>query len=197
MSKRACYAITVSIYDDLDIPPPKVPKSDKPDSYGVASRGAGKPYQIRNTEIVNKHVAHMVVNYGMDYEAAIHKMLPLDASEVHIRMLAQTIEQRPGVKRYIQEILGEMGFTAAAERMFMAKLSEVAMDKNHKQWSSAIKIIGEYYGWSKKADESDKPVTLVFKGFEDDVKRMFDGNLPDTTPAKSRPAILEDEESVQ
>lgn len=192
----------MGIYEDLDIPPPRASQiskaqSDKPASYGVASRGAGKPYQVRNTDKVNEHVARMFIAYRMDTEAAVSKMLPPDVSESHVRMLAQTLEQRPGVKKWLQQIYGELGLTDESQKVAIAMLWEVAIDKKSKHWPAAMKMLSDIFGWSKKADESDKPVTLVFKGYEDDVKRMFDGNLPDTTPAKSRPAILEDEESVQ
>lgn len=188
----------MNIYDTdlLDTPDPKKPGKDKekPDSYGVASRGPGKAPQIRNTDKINRHVASLLIKYGMDYKAVVAKMLEEGAPEAHIDMLARTLEQRPSVARFLKEALAAAGLGPDAEKEFMATLSFVARDTKHKHWPSAIKQVGDYYGWSKKSEDADKPVTLVLKGFEKEVAELFDGKLPDSNAMpKRRPAIIEKE----
>lgn len=185
----------MSIYDYAPFDPlkPEDVLPTKPDSYGVTSKGEnsqGKVYGIRNTPRVNEHVARMLIKFNMDAEAAVSKMLPDDASEAHIRMLAKTIVQRPQVNRYLQEILGQLGLTADSQKLAVAMIWEVAFDKRSKHWPGAMKLLADLGGWVKKTDESDKPVTLVLKGFEKDLETLFDGAVPqaDAMPRK-RPII--------
>jgi hypothetical protein len=187
----------VSIFDLVPFEPvkPEDVLPNKPDSYGVTAKGEtsqGKVYGIRNTARVNEHVARMFIKYNMDAEAAVSKMLPDDASEAHIRMLAKTLAQRPQVARYLQEILAKLGLTADAQKLAVAMVWEVAFDKKSKHWPAAMKLLADLGGWVKKTDDSDKPVTLVLKGFEKDLEELFDGNVPsaDALP-KKRPAIIE------
>lgn len=181
----------MSIYDADIIEPPEPKDKAKPDSYGVASRGPGKVPQIRNNDKVNRHIAALLVRYGMDYEAVVEKMLPEGTPEAHIKMLANVIEQRPGVERFLQERLIEVGLDVETEKNLKAVLVRVALTTKHKHWPSAMKQAGDYFGWAKKSDDNDKPVTLVLKGFEKDLEELFDGAVPNAsaTMPKRRPII--------
>lgn len=191
----------MSIYDSAPFEPVKPDQilPNKPDSYGVYYKG--KQLAFRNTPLVNEHIARMLIKYNMDADAAVSKMLPEDAEvpEVKIRMYAQSLLQRPQVGRYLQEILAKLGLTNESLQIVLAIIWQVAFDTKSKHWPAAVKLLADLGGWVKKTDESDKPVTLVLKGFEKDLEELFDGKVPEANALPNRrPAIIEKEdESVQ
>lgn len=76
--------------------------TEKPDSYGLNTRGSDKSPQIRHTRPeVAKHRARMIIAHNMDTQAAVAKMLAEpypDATEAQIVALARTIQASPSLR---------------------------------------------------------------------------------------------------
>ena len=172
---------------------PKVPYDlPEKESFGVASRGAGKAPQIRHTRPdVAKHCARMIIAHNMDTEAAVSKMLAVefpDATEPQIVALARTIQASPHVQREIKNILEEIGFGDEALKKLIGILWSEVLGQNDKRWASAARLLAEITGAAKAGSKGEKMPTLRLAGMDEGLSRMLGDAAPTDTSDGDVPA---------
>ena len=153
-----------------------------PDSYGTASRGAGRSPQIRHTRPeVAAHVARLVVGSNMDFEAAVSKMWAEeypDATELQIQEKAQALQESPHVRRAIEAQLEKIGFGDKAQARLIALLWKEVLGSNDKRWVGAARLLAEITQASKANQHNEKIPVLRVAGIEEGVKAMLGEHAP-------------------
>ena len=153
-----------------------------PDSYGLSSRGPGKPPQIRHARPeVAAHVARMVVACNMDYEAAVTKMwaeeFP-DATDAQIQETAQTLIKSPHVTRAIDAQLEKIGFGDKAQSKLIALLWKEVLGSNDKRFPIAARLLAEITQAAKANARNEKMPTLRIAGIETGIQAMLGKHAP-------------------
>src|ERR1022692_4279749 len=161
---------------------PEIEDVNRPDSYGLSSRGPGKPPQIKHARPeVAAHVARMVVGCNMDYEAAVTKMwaeeFP-DATDAQIKETAVTLMRSPHVSRAIEAQLEKIGFGNKAQARLIALLWKEVLGGNDKRWVGAARLLSEITQAAKANARNEKMPTLRIAGIEAGLTAM----LGDTAP---------------
>lgn len=156
-----------------------------PDGYGTQSRGEGIAPQIRhNDPKVANHIARLLIRNNMDYQSVVSLMLKdREHTDVHVIALAQTLEKSPRVQEALQLVYSRMEIDDGSLKVFRSVLWEdfVSRDASPsavKKKIAAARILAEWFGIGKKADEANRPQTLPIAGMEDGLRQMFGGTLP-------------------
>jgi hypothetical protein len=159
-----------------------LPDSYVPDSYGLSSRGPGKPPQIRHARPeVAAHVARMVVACNMDYQAAVTKMwaeeFP-DATDAQIQETAETLIKSPHVTRAIEAQLEKIGFGDKAQSKLIALLWKEVLGSNDKRFPIAARLLAEITQAAKANQRNEKMPVLRIAGIEAGVAAMLGEHAP-------------------
>jgi hypothetical protein len=168
-----------------------------PDSYGTASRGAGRSPRIHHTRPeVAAHVARMVVGCNMDYEAAVTKMwaeeFP-DATDAQIQETAETLIRSPHVTRAIEAQLEKIGFGDKAQSKLIALLWKEVLGSNDKRFPIAARLLAEITQAAKANQRNEKMPTLRIAGIESGIATMLGEHAPSDSYATVE--IEEEEEN--
>lgn len=172
------------------------------DNYGVYARPEGG-FQIKDRPKVNEHIVRMVLRCNMDWEAAVSRLLPdkdekgEETDDATIKHWAVTLQGRPRVKEAMIALLHSLGLDDQSQKIFLAKLWEVAMNPDHKQFGTVAKLFADLFGWSKKADDSMKPQSLPIRDFDKGLKNMFGDSLPDPNALPDKVDLPDDDDTVQ
>ncbi len=155
---------------------------NRPDSYGLSSRGHGKSPQIKHARPeVAAHVARMVVGCNMDYEAAVTKMwaeeFP-DATDAQIQETAQTLIRSPHVSRAIEAQLEKIGFGDKAQSRLIALLWREVLGTNDKRFPIAARLLAEITQAAKANQRNEKMPVLRIAGIEAGVAAMLGEHAP-------------------
>ena len=154
----------------------------KPDSYGTASRGPGRPPQIRHTRPeVAAHIARIVVGCNVDFEAAVSKLWAEEypeATEIQIQAAAQTLQESSHVKRAIEAQLEKIGFGDKAQSRLIALLWREVLGTNDKRFPIAARLLAEITQANKANIKNEKMPTLRIAGIEEGVKAMLGESAP-------------------
>src|SRR6185369_1915788 len=134
------------------------------DGYGVNSRGEDR-YKIRyQRPEVAAHVARILLDHVMDYEAATTKILQASAKangwepptdEAIIRH-AKLLERSPQIQRALRQHLEKVGLG----------------DDAQKRWVASMKMLGAAMQMDKKVDYDNKPQPLTLLGAGPLLERM-------------------------
>ena len=159
-----------------------LPDSYVPDSYGLSSRGPGKPPQIRHARPeVAAHVARMVVGCNMDYEAAVSKIWAQefpDATDAQIQETAETLIKSPHVSRAIEAQLEKIGFGDKAQSRLIALLWREVLGSNDKRFPIAARLLAEITQAAKANQRNEKMPVLRIAGIEAGVAAMLGEHAP-------------------
>jgi hypothetical protein len=153
-----------------------------PDSYGTASRGAGRSPRIHHTRPeVAAHVARLVVGCNMDFEAAVSRMwveeYP-DATDAQIQETAETLIRSSHVRRAIEAQLEKIGFGDKAQSRLIALLWKEVLGSNDKRFPIAARLLAEITQAAKANQRNEKMPTLRIAGIEEGVKTMLGDSAP-------------------
>lgn len=169
--------------------PAKPASPEKPESYGVGSRGEGLAPQIRHTNPdVAKHCARVIIAQNMDFGAAVSKMLAVDfpdATETQIVLMARTLRASPHVQRELNKLLEDIGYGNEALKKLIGLLWVEVLGSNDKRWSSAARLLSEITGAAKAASKDPKLPTLRLAGMDEGLSKM----LGDAAPTNDDPGI--------
>jgi hypothetical protein len=153
-----------------------------PASYGTASRGPGRPPQIRHSRPeVAAHIARLVVGCNMDFEAAVSKIWAEEypeATEIQIQAAAQTLQESSHVKRAIEAQLEKIGFGDKAQSRLIALLWREVLGNNDKRFPIAARLLAEITQAAKANIKNEKMPTLRIAGIEEGVKAMLGDHAP-------------------
>ena len=167
-------------------------KANAPDSFGVYSRGDGKPSGIRHSRPeVAQHAARIVVGCNMDYEAAVARMLGPDATEEQIRSQAEALAKSTHVREAIEKQLEKIGFGDAAQTRLIALLWKEVLGGNDKRWASAARLLAEITQAAKANAHNERIPTLRVSGLEDGIANMLGDSAPTNNP---QPVTIEEED---
>lgn len=157
-------------------------KVDKPEGYGLSSKGEGKAPQIRhNRPEVAKHWARLILGCNMDAEAAVAKGLATDypdATDAQIVSLARTLQASPHIQREIAKLLEDIGFGDEALKKLIGILWAEVLGQNDKRWASAARLLAEITGAAKASSKGEKLPTLKLAGMEEGLANMLGDSAP-------------------
>lgn len=153
------------------------------DAFGVNKRGEGEDrYRIRyQRPEVAAHVARILVQNNMDWEAAIGGMLQAaakannwpDPTDTAIVRQAESLRKAPQIQTALRKHLRGIGIDDNAQKLYLSLLWGAALDrKNDARWNGAMKQLGTIMQLDKKADYDKMPVTLPLSGAGPMLRRM-------------------------
>jgi hypothetical protein len=127
---------------------------------------------------VADHVAAVMVKNCLDTEQAVAELKP-DLSPYEAAQTANKLDNDPRVQQAVQKQLQKRGLDEKSKDHFVDLLwryAESEKPNDEKRQLQSLRILGKAF----IADhvEISKPEVLRFSGFEEEVKRMFDGNDP-------------------
>jgi hypothetical protein len=127
---------------------------------------------------VAEHVAAVIVKNCLDTEQAVAELKP-DLSPFEAAQTANKLDNDPRVQQAVQKELQKRGLDDKSKEHFVGLLWRYAESENpndEKRQLQSLRILGKAF----IADhvEINKPEVLRFSGFEEDIKKMFDGHDP-------------------
>ena len=149
----------------------KIPKA-------IRKRASESQYLRTANPRVVEHVAAVMVKNCLDTEQAVAELKP-DLSPYEAAQTANKLDNDPRVQQAVQKQLQKRGLDEKSKDHFVELIWRYAESENpndEKRQLQSLRILGKAF----IADhvEINKPEVLRFSGFEEDIKKMFDGHDP-------------------
>jgi hypothetical protein len=149
----------------------KIPKA-------IRKRPSESQYLRTANPKVAEHVAAVMVKNCLDTEQAVAELKP-DLSPFDAAQTANKLDNDPRVQQAVQKQLQKRGLDEKSKDHFVELIWRYAESENpndEKRQLQSLRILGKAF----IADhvEISKPEVLRFSGFEEDIKKMFDGHDP-------------------
>jgi hypothetical protein len=127
---------------------------------------------------VAEHVAPVMVKNRLDTKQAVAELKP-DLSPFEAVQTANKLDNDPRVQKAVQKQLQKRGLDEKSKDYFVELMWRYAESENpndEKRQLQAMRILGKAF--IGEHVEINKPEVLRFAGFEEEIKKMFDGHDP-------------------
>jgi hypothetical protein len=131
---------------------------------------------------VAEHVAAVMVKNHLDAERAAAELKP-DLSPLGVAQTANKLENDPRVQRAVQKELQKRSLDKDSRDHFVDLLWRYAESENpadEKRQLQSMRILGKAF--ISESVEVTQPAVLRLRGFDEDIKAMFDGHDPREHP---------------
>lgn len=127
---------------------------------------------------VAEHVAAVMVKNHLDAEKAAAELKP-DLSPFAMAQTATKLENDPRVQRAVQKELQKRGLDKDSREHFVNLLWRYAESEDQideKRQLQSMRILGKAF--ISESIEVTKPAVLRLRGFDEEIRQMFDGHDP-------------------